>query len=132
MTKSSRIISRLFYRYLPVYWSISIDCHRQIHNGEFRRVLHDVHNNVNDKVGYIWGAVATVNNKVGSCRVTGCIRCQVEICTFQLLGTAFATPGDLVAPDILGLLRNKVGYFSCDIPRRGGVGAAKIEPFDCE
>lgn len=55
----------------------------------------------------LWGAVATINNQVGAGSIGGRIRGQVQISTLQLVRLSFTTHGNLVPPDVLGLLGHK-------------------------
>lgn len=78
----------------------------------------------------LWGAVATVNNQVRAGGVGGRVRGQVQVSTLQLVSLALATHGDLVPPDVLGLLRHKVGNFRSNITGRDSVGAGEPDPFN--
>jgi hypothetical protein len=76
------------------------------------------------------GAVATVDNEISPSSVGGSIRGEIEIGTLQLMGLALTTHGDLVAPDVLGILGHEVGNLSCDVTGGYGVGASVADPFD--
>lgn len=46
------------------------------------------------------------------------------------MGLALTAHGDLVAPDILGILGHKAGDLSCNVTGGYGVGASVADPFD--
>ena len=52
--------------------------------------------------------------------------------SFELMSFALTSHRDLVLPDILSYFGNEVGDFSGHITRGYGVGARKLNPFDCE
>lgn len=76
------------------------------------------------------GAVTTVDDEISAGSVGGSIGGEIEIGTLQLMGLALTAHGDLVAPDVLGILGHKVGDLSCDVTGRYGVGASVADPFD--
>lgn len=81
---------------------------------------------------YLWGAVAAINNDVGTGRVGGCIRGQVQVSPLQLVGLTLATHGDFIPPDLLGLLGHEVGDLRGDVTGGHGVGAGETDPFNRE
>lgn len=46
------------------------------------------------------------------------------------MGLALTTHGDLVLPDVLGLLGHKVGDLGGHVARRDGVGTGKPHPLN--
>lgn len=48
------------------------------------------------------------------------------------MGLAFATHWNLVLPDRLRFLWDKVGDLGCHVARRHAVRTGKLHPFDCE
>lgn len=77
-------------------------------------------------------AVATVDNEIGAGSVGGSIGGKVEVGTLQLVGLALTAHGDLVAPDILGILGHKAGDLGRNVTGGYGVGTSVADPFDRE
>lgn len=75
-------------------------------------------------------AVATVDDEIGPGSVGGSIGGKVEVGTLQLVGLALTAHGDLVAPDILGILGHKAGDLSGNVTGGYSVGASVADPFD--
>lgn len=76
------------------------------------------------------GTVTTVDNNIGTGGVAGRIRGKVEEGTLQLVGQTLTAHGNIVAPDVLGLLRHKVGDLGGDVAGRDGVGTGIANPLD--
>lgn len=108
----------------------SIPC---IHQSQFRKwKTRSSQNNNNISMHFSWGAVAAINNQVRTGSVGGRIRGQVQVSTLQLVSLTLATHGDLVPPDVLGLLWHKVGNFRSNVTGGDCVGAGESDPFNGE
>ena len=79
-----------------------------------------------------WQAVSPIHYNIGSGGIASCIGSQVKIRPLELLSLTFATHGDLILPDILGVLINETGDLSSNVTGGNGVGTSKPDPFHSE
>lgn len=99
--------------------------------GRVRGKYHSILSRSETKI-HLRSAVSSVNNEISSCGIGGRIRRQVKIGALELLRLTLPTHGDLIAPEVLGLLRHKVGDLRRDVTGGNGVGPGKLDPLDGE
>lgn len=74
--------------------------------------------------------ITTIHDDVCPCRVASRITREIEIGALQFLSHTLPTHGNLIQPDILGLLGSKVTDLSGHIARRHGIDPGKLHPLD--
>lgn len=81
---------------------------------------------------HLRGAVATVDDDIGSSSVAGGIASKVQESTLKFFGHTLAAHRDLRLPEIVGLLGNEVGDLGGNVSRGNGVGTSKLGPLNGE
>lgn len=81
---------------------------------------------------HLRGAVATVDDDIGSSSVAGGIAGKVQESTLEFFGHTLAAHGDFGLPEIVCLLGNEVGDLGGNVSGRNGVGTSELGPLNGE
>ncbi len=74
--------------------------------------------------------VATIHDDICASSVAGRIASKIEVGALQFRSFTLSAHGNLVLPDILGLLRDKVADLRGHVARRNAVSPRKLHPLD--
>lgn len=79
-----------------------------------------------------WQGVPPIHHNISPGSIASSIRGQVKISPLELLGLTFPTHGNLILPDIFGILINEAGDLRGNVTGGNGVGTGKPDPFHSE